>query len=392
MADSDAIALLEAAAAEYADLHRAKHYMLWRDERRRSLGDALMRVAPFNAYAKTWIWIGDGAGAGAQGRFGDWAIDRLVERLAPPQILDAFAAEVSNNSAGYDEVSPVLGVQVDATFDLDERISLVAEPTDKIEALFLYSPLQPFHFAPGTSLLKQRYTVSPAFVQGGLEAAGDSHTSPDMTAREAARDHVRLACLLATTGAVELPLSALAPDPQGLFVSGQGNQSGRPHGIVPLVVFPVDGAKVKWAYDLLKAFKGGESMARAIDRLGRARLATSPVDRALDLGMAAEIVLMHDHSPANTEIAHKIGSRAAWLLGSEPESRAAIFAEMKGLYQARSQAVHSGVLSSKSKVDLDAADRLVTAAFNAILERGRFPDWSSLVMGGDALQQEPEAE
>ncbi|AMS44698.1 HEPN domain-containing protein [Aminobacter aminovorans] len=105
-------------------------------------------------------------------------------------------------------------------------------------------------------------------------------------------------------------------------------------------------------------------------------------DRALDLGIAAEIMLMHDHSPANNEIAHKIGSRAAWLLGCSPEERAAIFSDMKALYQARSQAAHSGVLSTKSRVDLDASDRLITRAFNAIIERGHFPDWSILVMGG----------
>jgi len=390
LANNDAIALLEEAAAELADIHRGKHYALWRDDRRRSLGDALMRVSPFDAYAQTWIFTGDGGGAVAQGRFGDWAIDRLVEKLSAEEILAAFAAEASGNSAVYDEASPVLGVQVDATVILDEGISLDAEPTDSLEAILFYSPFQRFQFATGTSLLKQTYSVTPSFVQGDLGAAADSVTKPEAAVRDRTRGHVRLACLLASAGPVELPISALVPSRHGLFVAGHGNQAGRPQGMVPMVAFPVEGAAVKRAYALLATFKGGDSMARAINRLGRSRLAASPVDRALDLGMAAEIVLMHDHSPANTEIVHKIGSRAAWLLGRDPETRAAIFAEMKALYQARSQAVHSGVLSSKSRIDLDAADRLVTSAFNAILERGRFPDWSSLVMGGDALQQEPE--
>ena len=80
-------------------------------------------------------------------------------------------------------------------------------------------------------------------------------------------------------------------------------------------------ASVKRAFACLATFREVESLARSIDRLGRARLAASPVDRALDLGIAAEIALMHDHSPANTEIAHKIGSRAAWLLGQSPAER-----------------------------------------------------------------------
>ena len=55
---------------------------------------------------------------------------------------------------------------------------------------------------------------------------------------------------------------------------------------------------------------------------------------------------------------------------------------MKHLYKARSDAVHSGVLPSKSKVDLDVADQLVVRVVQAILERGKFPDWASLTLGG----------
>lgn len=390
MTNSEALTLLEQAAAELAEIHRGKHYLLWRDEHRHSLDDALMRAAPFNVYAQTWIFTGDGGGAVAQGRFGDWAIDRLVEKLTPDAILAAFAAEVSSNSADYDEVSPVLGVQVDATTTLAEGVQLDAEPNDTFEAMLFYLPFQSLQLASGTSLLRQSYTVAPAFVQGGLGEAGVSVTKPDSTARERVQEMVRLACLLASAGPVELPISVRLPDRNALFVAGHGNQAGRPHGMVPLVAFPVAGAVVKQAYEQLAAFRGGDSMARAIDRLGRSRLAANPVDRALDLGMAAEIVLMHDHSPANTEIAHKIGSRAAWLLGRNPEERAAIFSDMKVLYQARSQAVHSGVLSTKLRIDLDASDRLITRVFNAIIQRGHFPDWSVLVMGGDAPQQEPE--
>lgn len=99
--------------------------------------------------------------------------------------------------------------------------------------------------------------------------------------------------------------------------------------------------------------------------------------------MAAEIALMLDNSPSNTEITYKIGSRAAWLLGEDAAERATIFEQMKHLYKARSDAVHSGKLSSRSKVDLAAADRLVARALVAIASRGRFPDWNDLTMGGE---------
>lgn len=91
---------------------------------------------------------------------------------------------------------------------------------------------------------------------------------------------------------------------------------------------------------------------------------------------------MHGDTSGNTEITHKIGSRAAWLLGQNAEERATIFGEIKALYHARSKAVHEGTLPKKSKVDLNEADRLVTQILNAIAARGRFPSWSNLTMGG----------
>lgn len=386
MAYAQAIKLLDEAACELAEIHRGKHYASWREDKRRSLGDALRQVPPFDAYTESWIFTGDGGGAIAHGRFGDWAIDRLVKKLEPAAILSAFDKEIAGNVGHYSELSAILGVQLDATLDLGDGVKLEAEPEDTFEGVMHRIPFQMLPVPSGTSVLRQRYRVEPAFELRTGAPIGESVTTPAASARDLVRQRVRLACLLASIGPVELPFSLLQPDCASLFVAGDGNQAGRPFATMPLVTFPVEGAAVERAYGHLAAFRGGASMARAIDRLGRSRLAINPVDRALDLGMAAEIVLMHDHSPNNTEIAHKIGSRAAWLLGRTPTERATIFGNMKTLYGARSQAVHSGVLSSRSTVDLDAADALVTRVFNAILARGAFPDWSSLVMGGDALQ------
>lgn len=139
---------------------------------------------------------------------------------------------------------------------------------------------------------------------------------------------------------------------------------------------------MKRYYGALTTFREKDSLRRAIDRLGRARLARSPVDQAWELGIAAEIALMHAEDSGNTEITYKIGSRVAWVLGKNPADSSKIFGEIKQLYQARSQAVHSGVLSAKSRVDLKFGDRLVAETLATILERGGFPDWASLTMGG----------
>lgn len=134
----------------------------------------------------------------------------------------------------------------------------------------------------------------------------------------------------------------------------------------------------------LGRLSGVDSRARAIDRLGRARLVVFEVDQALEYGIAAEIALMHDDGGSNTEIKYKIGSsRAAWLLGQAPDERMVIFEDVRHLYDARSKAVHSGVSPSQRKIELDQADALVTRILRAVLAHGRFPNWLSLTLGGD---------
>lgn len=206
--------------------------------------------------------------------------------------------------------------------------------------------------AEDTAFLCQRYRVSPAFEFRGAShspPAAESVTDPPQEVRTAIRTRVRLACLLAGEGAVEMPISTIEPDGTSPFLGGRGNQMARPSRARPPTTMPADGVIAKECFELLATFREVESLARAIDRLGRARLAINEVDRALELGMAAEIALMHDDGTSNTEIAHKISGRAAWLIGCNAEERGAIFTRMKRLYEARSQAVHKGALSSSRR-------------------------------------------
>lgn len=381
----DALNFLRGLAGELAQIHSGSEYSQWRGDAKHRVAEHLSRVKPFADFASAWVFMGDGAGAYVGGNFGEWTIDRLVEKMAPEEIIILFHEEVARNAATYEDVSPVLGVEIAEACDLGDGIRLAPASTD-IFSGFDY----PWRYAwpnlpTGTGFLVQPYTVTPAFERlspGATVPAGTSATRSESRVRDAVRRRCRLACLIGSIGAVELPMSVILADRRASLSVG-GTMSARPFASHPVVPFPADIETIKRAFGQLVAFAEGDSLNRAIDRLGRSRLASHPVDRALDLGMAAEIVLMHDNGTSNTEITHKIGSRAAWLLGKDADERATIFDEMKHLYKARSDAVHSGVLPLKSKVDLDLADQLVVRVVQAILERGRFPDWSSLTMGGN---------
>jgi len=381
----DAVAFLRGIAGELAEIHRARDYSLWRSEAKHRVDQYLSHAKPFADFATAWVFMGDGGGSVIGGRFGEWAIDRLVEKMVPEHIIALFVDEVARNAAVYEDVSPVLGIEITESCDLGDGIRLVPPAADIFSAFdypWRYSwPNMP----TGTGFLVQSYTVKPAFEQlppGTAGPAGISATQPASQMRDAIRRRCRLACLIGSSGGVELPMSVILADHQALLSVG-GTMSSRPFAAHPVVAFPAHMGTIQRAFGQLAAFAEGDSLTRAIDRLGRSRLAVHPVDRALDLGMAAEILLMHDNGTSNTEITHKIGSRAAWLLGEDANERTTIFDEMKHLYKARSDAVHSGVLPPKSKVDLDLADQLVVRVVQAILERGSFPDWMSLTMGGE---------
>jgi hypothetical protein len=233
---SSAIELLEGTAAELTQIHRAKHYGLWRQDAAPRLGEALAEVEPFCDFRNVWIYTGDGGGVAATPRFGEWAIDLLVDKRTPEAILAAFSAEVERNASNYSEVSPVFGVQIDASSDLGDGVTLVPEPQEVLASLLHRSLSRPTLLPTATSLLYQSFTVTPAFERGSgseLAQGGPSVTAPEASHRDAVRKRVRLACLLASVGPVELPLTELRPHHGALFVAGGGNLAARPFAAHP---------------------------------------------------------------------------------------------------------------------------------------------------------------
>ena len=378
----DPVTFLEGLAAELAEIHRGKHFAQWRPDAVQRTDRALEQAEPFRAYAATRIFAGDGMTSQFEGRLGNWAVDRLVDKLSPSDIFEAFHAEVARNNAVYEEVSPAIGIAIEQETELEDGVRLVP-PSASILDIEGYSHRYRWGMLPeGTGFLVQSYRVTPAFAPATQDSLDEDAvvTEPDRATRDAVRERFRRACLLVSPGGVELPVSVIAADRHSLF-QVDGNSASRPHAARPHTAMPVDTGALRSVYASLAQVDDRDIVERAIDRLGRSRLSLDPVDRALDLGMAAEIVLMHDAGQSNAEITYKILSRAAWLVASEAGKRAEIFDRMRDLYAARSKAVYTGRLPAKKPVDLDAADRLVTRVIRVIVDRGGFPDWKRLALG-----------
>jgi len=88
----------------------------------------------------------------------------------------------------------------------------------------------------------------------------------------------------------------------------------------------------------------------AVERLRRSRLHEEPVNRAIDLGIALEIIFLHKID-SNQELSYRAGIHAAFLLGANEEERRSIRDVVRNAYGARSNAVHTGQLKKKKYID-----------------------------------------
>ena len=303
--------------------------------------------------------------------------------MEPVEIIAAFEEEVARNSARYEEVSPVIGISVEEKFEISPGIRLVPPASSILDPTSYSYRTQWGPMPEGTGFLVQEYTVYPAFsAEADPDASSEAKvaTHPDRAKRDSVKERLRRACLLLSPGGVELPVSVIMADDRSLFQI-DGNSSSRPYAARPQFALPVDTGEFMALFKALEHVADRDVIERAIDRLGRSRLSVDPVDRALDLGIAAEIILMHDAGGGNAEITYKISSRAAWLVEAETDRRIAAFDLMRDLYTARSKAVHTGKFPHKNPVDLDEADQLVSRIIRTIATRGDFPDWKRLALG-----------
>lgn len=115
MKHNDPIKILNDAAEELRNIYRGKHYAFWREETAPRIHNALSGIEPFKSFHDVWIHTGGASYVAATARFGAWAIDRLLAKQSPEEVLEAFSAEIAQNATRYDDASPVFGVEIDET-------------------------------------------------------------------------------------------------------------------------------------------------------------------------------------------------------------------------------------------------------------------------------------
>lgn len=368
-------------------LFYANHYMSVMLEAR------LYDFFPFSHLKESMLWSSSGSGSSRQGTALQWVARQLLAGIAPDSVIKAANSQYAEN--GYDalEISKVTGVEVEDIVKITEDYELW--PHDKLPAdfrnrLLFDDAAAAFHTGSSSALVhrfRHNKVIDPDYDPTSIDLSKDRFATSNMK-RANKRLEIKRAMILSGDGPISMPFTyCRAATDHVLDADRQYIGTFEPAGF--------GSAKpnieaIRTNLRLLENFKSPAALCVAIDRLGKARSWQSNEDKALDLGMALEIVLMHENgnnNDGNAEITYKVSSRAAWLIGKTPADRKEVFEKAKKLYGHRSSAAHSGRLKKESEFISPEANAFVTRVLSQILQRGGFPVWRDLVLGIERLSE-----
>jgi hypothetical protein len=133
-----------------------------------------------------------------------------------------------------------------------------------------------------------------------------------------------------------------------------------------------------------------EPLEIAVHRLAQGLRRSKPVDRALDLGIALEVLLLHG-TESTTELSFRFAVHGANFVGGAKEVRLENQKLLKGMYTLRSDAAHAGRLKAKTSAKereaeqiMERAGALASGVAKKIILRKSFPNWNEeFVIAGD---------
>lgn len=371
----------------------------------REFGAELEKFEPFATIAAGWLVGPRGGGRIGAGVSGLWVWHRLLAGADPETVLAKATAAVAQNSYEAWDIRPARGITVGGRIDIEptnfpswdvepvrERSRVpppvaflcrgVDLPISRNREIAFGEDAFDEMLPQDTAALVQTFVVEPALIPIDADRSM-SHLSDAWEKRNAFAKRHRLALGLMSGGPVDMPITYCLGTKDNILSSEDGI-FGTPRAPIFSPSKEVDIIRMLATVDLLGLMEKPKALELSIDRLMRSRLSRTTEDRIIDLGMAAEIVLMHVASGGGDgkgEITNKMSARAAWLLGKDVDDRIRIADATRDLYSARSKVVHTGEAEPKHLKRLDAWDKLVADIAIELLARSRFPDWKRLVLG-----------
>src|ERR1700730_15348852 len=252
--------------------------------------------------------------------------------------VDRFVSFVADNAARATAVLAISGIKTAGRIKLGPDVSLITitelPPSPQRGLALGQKPISPFgpRFAI-PSALTTRFLFRPVFYRPKDPQPPEVMGAHIPTARaqsplEEAFDLLSVLGIYPTLGMV-----CVHPDDwlmSGGMTSGWGHSSSGEHLRHEVEVPAREAEALSTAYFSLGPQKRNKMLRIALGRLGRAGRERDFADRAIDLGIALESLLLHDIKERG-EFSFRLSIRGAWLIGGNDAERLSIQKSLKNL-------------------------------------------------------------
>jgi hypothetical protein len=121
-----------------------------------------------------------------------------------------------------------------------------------------------------------------------------------------------------------------------------------------------------------------------LDRMDRVASYRDLTDKAIDLGIALEALLLHEMGGDQGELKFRLSLRGAWLGASTQKERAEIKELLGKVYDLRSKAVHTGMVAvtEENREKIGRGTELCKLLIRKTIDANANVDWNALVLGG----------
>jgi hypothetical protein len=358
------------------------------------LSIALNGVPPFNQLSGSKLSTFNAMSEFNASTLAGSLIERVLNGIAPAEAFRDLSDLFSRREARFAVIFRIAGIRVQGLISVSADIEVMPPnlvPATRIREEIFDIDKQGMPLYRG-SITALRYPTAALIIKDTMTFIYDHEIDWDERKKHADRidlmKRLALAAMTLASGdcAPFIQVASSWIDHSAYSYSGISGGSGYASfsGVAPVGPCNIDGSELAKLYDRLSRLRGDESAAvtRAVERLCRSRNHVSAVDRAIDLGIAIEMTMLHGIDD-RSELKYRTAVNGAWLLGKTPSDRERIFKVLREAYNARSKAVHSGQLPAKKDYGaiLAGADRHCADALRAILAVGKFPKWETLIMG-----------
>ncbi len=280
----------------------------------------------------------------------------------------------------------ISGLKPQSTYDMGRGISLIPwEALENSQQKQMVWEQYMMGFNWPTAALVREFVANKMHVRpADSDKLGDLIKSPDDTEL-----HDAFQCLCLVGPYTSQVLASWVGFPAWAPTLGSGLSLPQPEGHCPAQSLAPD--TCQQGIDLFVAFCSRPPQFRALlrlamQRLNRAMRRTSPVDSAIDLGIALEALYLNDLPEERNELTFRLKVRAARFSGKTGDEQRKIFSLVGDLYAMRSRAVHTGTLDATVK-DKPVRDilsdgySLAAKTMRQFITQGK-PSWDAVMFGG----------